>query len=194
MNKLALLIMVIAPGISVLAQNESPSQLTDRDTVLTSSSLQEESETEMKENHANDMTLDDKGNLYITDSKAHVIYKIDAKGVHTVFMDYSAFGVAGVGLNGITYHPDGYLLVSHNVNRDLWKVPVDNPTRVSKVIIHDFFPGANGLHLDENNNLILIHHYKRKGDTEFHLTSVDHWKSARVIARTQIVDQLSAKK
>lgn len=60
----------------------------------------------------NDLTIDPHGNIYITDSFTLAIYKVDSAGNAELFLLDEAFAsVAGVGLNGIVYHPDGYLLV-----------------------------------------------------------------------------------
>jgi DNA-binding beta-propeller fold protein YncE len=55
-----------------------------------------------KGNHfANDLTLDDKGNVYVTDSFSPVIYKIDLKDKATVFAESDLFTTKDIGLNGI---------------------------------------------------------------------------------------------
>ncbi|MET0464823.1 MAG: hypothetical protein ABW007_16795, partial [Chitinophagaceae bacterium] len=89
---------------------------------------------------ANDLTFDDKGNIYITDSYSPVIYKVQA-GKAAVFAQSTWFSSAGVGLNGIVWHPAGFLLVTNNGNGNLLKVDISDPARISKVKINQFFPG-----------------------------------------------------
>ena len=102
---------------------------------------------------ANDLTMDNQGNIYITDSYSPVIYRVDARGMATVFAENKLFSSAGVGLNGIVMHPDGYLIVANNGSGALLKVPINSPGNVSAVKINQFFPGADGLLLDQQNNL-----------------------------------------
>jgi sugar lactone lactonase YvrE len=136
---------------------------------------------------ANDLAFDDKGNIYITDSYSPVIYKVDSAGKASVFAQSSWFAAVGTGLNGIVYHPSGYLLVAHNANGQLLKVDVREPQRIGKVKVNQFFPGADGLLLDENKELILV---QNKGVNKiFRLVSTDNWGNAKVIAATQAKDR-----
>jgi sugar lactone lactonase YvrE len=136
---------------------------------------------------ANDLALDDKGNIYITDSYSPVIYKVDADGKASVFSQSNWFAAVGTGLNGIVYHPSGYLLVAHNANGQLLKVDIREPQRIGKVKINQFFPGADGLLLDDNKELVLI---QNKGVNKiFRLVSADNWVTAKVTAATQAKDR-----
>jgi sugar lactone lactonase YvrE len=126
----------------------------------------------------NDLTLDDKGNLYVTDSYSPVIYKIDQSGTATVWAKSDRFKSSSIGLNGIAYHPEGFLLVAHNTDGCILKVDLKNPSKVQKVDIPTFFPGADGLWVDEKRNLILV---QNKGVNKvFKLTSTDGWNSATI--------------
>jgi hypothetical protein len=63
------------------------------------------------------------------------------------------------------------------------KVDVAEPTRVVRVKVPQFFPGADGLLLDGNNNLLLI---QNKGvNRVFKLTSTDNWQNASLSAATE---------
>ncbi|MEJ7682455.1 MAG: hypothetical protein WKG06_32305 [Segetibacter sp.] len=57
---------------------------------------------------ANDLTLDNGGNIYITDSYSPVIYKVDANGKASVFAASDLFKGEDVGLNGIVFNPKGF--------------------------------------------------------------------------------------
>ena len=62
-------------------------------------------------NHfANDITLDDAGNKYITDSYSPVIYRIDSAGNASVFVENDLFKGMGIGLNGIAWSKAGICL------------------------------------------------------------------------------------
>jgi sugar lactone lactonase YvrE len=138
---------------------------------------------------ANDLTVDNNGNIYITDSFSPVIYKVDSSGKASVFAQNILFGAVGVGLNGIVWHSAGFLLVNNNSNGNLLKVDLRDPGQVSKVKINQFFPGADGLLLDAQNNLLLV---QNKGVNKvFRLSSKDNWSTAQVMAATQASDLFS---
>ena len=139
---------------------------------------------------ANDLALDDKGNIYITDSYSPVIYKVDGDGNASVFSQSEWFGSVGVGLNGIVWHPGNFLLVANNGSGCLLKVDIKDPSQILKTKIDQFFPGADGLLLDKENNLLLV---QNKGVNKiFKLKSADNtWRQASVIASTQAKDRFS---
>ncbi len=137
----------------------------------------------------NDLTLDAKGNIYITDSYSPVIYKVDASGEASLFAQSAWFGSPGIGLNGIAWHPSGFLLVANNGSGQLLKVDVSDPRRVAKVMTKQFFPGADGLILDDQQNLILA---QNKGTNKiFKLSSTDNWQMATVVGATQARDMFN---
>lgn len=136
---------------------------------------------------ANDLTLDDKGNIYITDSYSPVIYKVDAQMKASVLTRSDLFKSEDVGLNGIVWHPDGYLIVAHNSNGQLFKIDLAQPDRVSKIQIKTFFPGADGLLWDAGGNLVLV---QNKGVHKvFQLMSGDNWQTAEIKAYTLMTDR-----
>ena len=131
----------------------------------------------------NDLTMDKKGNLYLTDSYSPVIYKVEEKsGKASVFAQSPWFTSQGVGLNGIVFHPNGYLIVANYGAGQLFKVDVADPRRIGKVQTMQFFPGADGLMLDDKQNLVLA---QNKGVNKiFRLASTDNWATAKVIEAT----------
>ena len=107
---------------------------------------------------ANDIAVDNLGNSYVTDSYAPIIYKIDTQGTASVFLENTALAApAGTfGLNGIVYHPDGYLLVAKSDEGVLIKVPLNNPTGFSKVAATGLnLTGDDGLQLYDNTTLLV---------------------------------------
>jgi sugar lactone lactonase YvrE len=108
---------------------------------------------------ANDIAVDGAGNAYVTDSFAPIIYKIDAQGAASVFLENSALGAAAgaFGLNGIVYHPDGYLIVAKSDEGALIKVPLTNPGGFTKVTTTGLtLTGDDGLQLLDNNTLLVV--------------------------------------
>lgn len=135
---------------------------------------------------ANDLTFDNKGNIYITDSFSPVIYSIDANGKAGVFAESELFKSIAVGLNGITWHPKGFLLAVNNSNGSVLKIPIGSKEAPTLVKVPQFFPGADGLLVDAAGNLILV---QNKGVNKvFKLSSTDNWATATVIASTAAAD------
>lgn len=136
---------------------------------------------------ANDLAFDDKGNAYITDSYSPVIYKVDAQGKASVFAENELFKGEDVGLNGITYHPQGFLLTVNNATGAILKVDINNPAMVTKVKIDQLFPGADGLLWDGQGNLVLIQNESL--DKANQIASTDGWTTAKIKAATSILDR-----
>ncbi|MDQ2795348.1 MAG: SMP-30/gluconolactonase/LRE family protein, partial [Bacteroidota bacterium] len=106
---------------------------------------------------ANDIAVDKDGNAYITDSMSPIIYKVDAQGTATVFLENAQLsGGTGFGLNGIVYHPDGYLLTAKTSDGTLFKVPLANPAGFTTVAKTQSLMGADGLLLTDNNTLLVV--------------------------------------
>jgi len=108
---------------------------------------------------ANDIAVDAAGNAYVTDSFAPIIYKIDAQGTASVFLENSALAApsGSFGLNGIVYHPDGYLIVAKSDEGALIKVPLSNPANFTKVNTTGLvLTGDDGLQLINNTTLLVV--------------------------------------
>lgn len=137
---------------------------------------------------ANDLVLDEKGNLYITDSYSPVIYKVDASDKASLLVEHPLFRGGDVGLNGIAYKP-GFLIVVNNSNGAILKVSLADPKNVTVVKVDQFFPGADGLLWDDKGNLLLI---QNKGvNMVYQLNSTDDWKTAKIIATTKGTDRFA---
>jgi sugar lactone lactonase YvrE len=126
---------------------------------------------------ANDIAVDAQGNAYITDSLSPIIYKVDAQGVATVFLENPQLsGGTGFGLNGIVYHPDGYLLVAKSNDGTLYKVPIANPTSFTAVTSSQSLVGADGMLLLDNTTLLVV---AGSQNTVFRMASTDAWATTR---------------
>ncbi|GAB3635715.1 SMP-30/gluconolactonase/LRE family protein [Hymenobacter arcticus] len=143
---------------------------------------------------ANDIAIDNQGSAYVTDSFAPVIYKVtfDSKGVGAGTIFSTATDTATVaaltapagkfGLNGIVYHPNGYLLVANSAKGTLLKVTVPTlptpsqpnplPIRVTKVTLPAGLSllNADGLQLIANTTLLAVCNTQGK---VYQLTSTD---------------------
>ncbi|MCB2409816.1 SMP-30/gluconolactonase/LRE family protein [Hymenobacter lucidus] len=133
------------------------------------------------QNHfANDIAVDAQGNAYITDSLSPIIYKVDAQGNASIFLENAQLsGGTGFGLNGIVFHPDGYLLVAKANDGTLFKVPVSNPASFTKVTVPatQSLTGADGLLLFDAQTLLLVSGSQAR---VLRLTSTDAWVTAGV--------------
>jgi len=134
-------------------------------------------------NHlANGMTLDSEGNVYVTDSFSPVIYKINTSGHASIFLESDQFLGEGINLNGIVFHPDGYLVAVKKGEGVLFKIPLDKPQDFSVIKSSRKFIGGDGLVLLNNKALIVIANRAAGEITEtvFSLTSTDDWESTQV--------------
>lgn len=128
---------------------------------------------------ANDLTMDNSGNLYVTDSFSPVIYKIDLAGNASLFFEAPDLAGTGFGFNGIELHPDGYLLVAKYNDGTLYKVPLADANSYSHVILPQAYHGADGLLLKEATQLILIANASTEATNQsVLLQSTDGWATA----------------
>lgn len=138
----------------------------------------------------NDVTSDADGNAYVTDSPAGAIYKVSLDGEAAVFLQDDRFVDQPVGINGIEFHPDGYLLVGVAGGPPaLYKVPLDDPAAMTQIETN--MPvGNDGLILHPDGTLIVagadLHDSPDFPDWEwvtFNLSSDDDWQTATVTQR-----------
>jgi len=128
---------------------------------------------------ANDIAVDADGNIYITDSFSPIIYKVDATGSASIFLEDDAFAPLSVGemagLNGIVFHPDGYLIVSKMDEGVLFKIPVADPANFT-TITSAALPG-DGLLLTKDNKLVVMAPTLNKA---YLVSSTNAWATATV--------------
>jgi sugar lactone lactonase YvrE len=130
----------------------------------------------------NDMTVDDQGNIYVTDSFSPVIYKVDKAYKASIFAESESFKGEGFNLNGIVYHPKGYLLVAKYNDGSLWKVSVKNPKDITQIRLKEPYSGLDGLVLISENEVVGI---QNNGADKVHkFTTSDDWKTASTVTVT----------
>ena len=134
----------------------------------------------------NDIAVDANGNIYITDSFSPVIYKLDTNYVASIFSTNTLFQPKPneFGLNGIVFHPDGYLLVAKTDTSKLLKIALSNPDNITEVT-GTAFSAPDGIELDKNNNLVVVENGLALGKT-YTLSSKNNWTSASQISETSI--------
>ncbi|KAF3560404.1 hypothetical protein F2Q69_00010270 [Brassica cretica] len=74
--------------------------------------------------------VDEHGNAYVTDAKGSKIWKVDVSGELVSTIESPLFTPPGwynnlVALNGIVYHPDGFLIVIHTFSGLLYKIDLN---------------------------------------------------------------------
>jgi hypothetical protein len=128
----------------------------------------------------NGLALDAAGNAYITDSLSPAIYEVDAAGNPSLFLQSAQFTGEGINLNGVVVHPDGYLLVIKKSDGSLFKVPLNEPTRFSRVAITERFVGGDGLVLTGRRELLIVSNQvpHQAANSASALSSDDGWASA----------------
>jgi sugar lactone lactonase YvrE len=122
----------------------------------------------------NDIAIDSTGTAYVTDSFSPIIYKIDPDYNASIFLQNDSFTGKGFNLNGIVVKDD-YLVVAKSSDGELFKVPLNDPEKFSKINIAEKLPGADGLLWGNDGSLIVIAHEK-----VFKLGSTDNWTSATI--------------
>ncbi|WP_342619219.1 hypothetical protein [Rhodoferax sp. GW822-FHT02A01] len=125
---------------------------------------------------ANDLAVDAAGNVYITDSFAPVIYRVDTKGQASVFAQSDLFKGEGFNLNGIVAHPDGYLLVNKYNSGEVFRISIRNGADIQRVSLPEAVNGADGMQLRDKDHLVLVEGAGSNQVVE--LVSRDGWKSA----------------
>ncbi|MBZ4041113.1 SMP-30/gluconolactonase/LRE family protein [Flavobacterium hibisci] len=134
----------------------------------------------------NDVAVDNNGNIYITDSFSPIIYKIDTNYNASVFSKNTLFQPKPneFGLNGIVFHPDGYLLAVKTDTSKLLKIALSDPEKITEVT-GTAFSAPDGIELDKNNNLVIVENGLGLGKTHT-FKSTDNWSSAAKINETNI--------
>ncbi len=127
-------------------------------------------------NFANDVTLAPDGTAYVTDSFSPVIYKVAPDGTGSVLVrDNDKLGSPGFGLNGIVYHPNGFLIVANTGQSKLYKVDLKNGNAITEITGTGALPG-DGLTL-LNGDLYVV----TGGTRVAQVRSNDNWQMASIV-------------
>jgi sugar lactone lactonase YvrE len=121
---------------------------------------------------ANDVAVSKAGVAYVTDSRMKIVYKVDKYYRASVLID---FGVdAEFGLNGIEYHPAGYLILASPGSGQLIRVPVDNPSLIDLDVPAT---GVDGIVWASDGSLAGVSNNRSRA---VKYRSDDNWRSARL--------------
>jgi sugar lactone lactonase YvrE len=141
---------------------------------------------------ANDVTVGPDGTAYVTDSLSPVVYRVDLDGNATVLVENELLTGQPIGLNGIDYHPDGYLLVALMGAQSMARIPLDAPDELTEVALSEPLVG-DGLALRFDGTLVVVGS-SIGGDGSpvpevLLLRSMDGWSTAEVSARATTPSQ-----
>lgn len=139
---------------------------------------------------ANGITLDDNGNVYVTDSLAPVIYKVTPDGVPSIFLRSAEFEGEGISLNGIAYHPNGYFILAKKSEGRLFKVPADNPREFTEIELPERLLGVDGVLVVDEREIVVVANTASGVSTNaaFSIDSDDEWKSGKITGKYQFGD------
>jgi sugar lactone lactonase YvrE len=133
-----------------------------------------EDRTEQTVFFANDATVDDRGIIYVSDTRTGAIYRVDesyqASLLHR-FEPSEAFSP-----NGLVYHPSGYLLVAGR--ESLYKLPLDEPASASQVRLPEPVSGADGVVWWSDGRLAIV---ANRANRVVVFESSDEWLSAELV-------------
>jgi sugar lactone lactonase YvrE len=132
---------------------------------------------------ANDVTVDADGNAYLTDTMTSAIYKVTPDYQASVLHRFTALA-DGAQLNGIEYHPNGYLLVAAGAL--LFKVPLANPDGATQVNVAQPVPGQDGIVWAADGTLAAVSNSEQQ---VVKLKSGDDWASAQRAGVATLVGQ-----
>ena len=125
---------------------------------------------------ANDVAISAAGTAFVTDSPMNIVYRVDRYYQPSVLLDLGSD--AGFNLNGIEYHPAGYLLVAALGTGQILKVPVNNPGNWSIVDLDFSAAGVDGLVWAGDGTLVVT---SNSNSRVVKFRSDDNWRSARVV-------------
>ncbi|MCE7005807.1 SMP-30/gluconolactonase/LRE family protein [Kibdelosporangium philippinense] len=100
----------------------------------------------------NDLAVDWSGNAYVTDPEGDTIYKVDVNGIATPFITDARLS-GGLGMNGVVWHPAGFLLVVHYTNGKLFKVTRNG---ITEVAMNKSLIGADGIAFQRDGSLAVV--------------------------------------
>ena len=138
---------------------------------------------------ANDIAVDDEGNVFITDSFSPIIYQVDPEGTPSILLEDEQFAGEGFNLNGIVVHPDNFLIVADSNDGLLFRVPLDNPEQFTQIEIDQTLINADGLLLaDEDELIVVTNSINNQPNQVFSLQSNDNFESAEIVEQFNLGD------
>ena len=129
---------------------------------------------------ANDVAVGSDGSAYITDTQTNVVYRVGPDNVASVLYRFPA--TEGLALNGIVFHPSGYLLVTGGAK--LYKMPISNPADVTEVRLPLELLGQDGMLWMADGRLAVVSNSQNR---VVGLKSSDDWATAQMNGEAKFV-------
>jgi sugar lactone lactonase YvrE len=135
---------------------------------------------------ANDLAIGPDGTAYVTDPGGDTLYTVDTAGHASVLVQSPRFAGTGFTLNGIVWHPGGYLLVVRYDAGILFRIPLRDPSHFTEVRLDRPLVGGDGMALRPDGALVVSTNTlgSTGEDAEQVLRSGDGWASAHEVSRT----------
>ncbi|KAK2649667.1 hypothetical protein Ddye_017156 [Dipteronia dyeriana] len=133
---------------------------------------------------ADDVAVDGEGNAYVTDVKSNKIWKVGVDGQLLSIIRSPLFAPKEwyknlFGLNGIVYHPDGFLIVIHTMTGNLLKIDLAKGEEVKLIEV-----SGGALALGDGIELLSPTKLVVAGNPTARLVeSYDGWRTASVVAK-----------
>jgi sugar lactone lactonase YvrE len=132
---------------------------------------------------ANDVAVDHAGNAYVTDPASDALYRVDRDGRATVLARDPRLGSDTIGLNGIVWHPKGFVLAVRYDTGALFKITRSG--EISEVVLNRPLVGGDGMDLRPDGSLAVVtNSLGAPGEAAVGvLRSSDDWRTARTTHR-----------
>lgn len=130
---------------------------------------------------ADDVAVDSEGNAYVTDARAGKLWKVGADGkllkvIENPILTQKKWYKKIVQLNGIVYHPNGYLLVIHTFSGNLYKIKIGEKEEIKLVSVAEgSLKFGDGLDLLSPTKLVVASNPSKL------VESNDDWETAKIV-------------
>ena len=132
----------------------------------------------------NDLAIDWFGNAYVTDPGSDTIFRVSLDGTVKPQVSDPRLGDPSFGLNGIVWHPAGYLLTVRYLDGKLMRISLRDNS-VSEVRLAEPITGGDGMSLRPDGRLVVVTNgFGAPGkDAVTVLRPGGMWTSATVVSR-----------
>lgn len=122
---------------------------------------------------ANDAAIGPDGTAYVTDTMTNVIYRVAPDNTASVLYRFPA--AKDLAINGIVFHPSGFLIVAGGTK--LYKVPVGNPISAAEITLPEELTGQDGMLWGADGRLVIVSNNQQR---IVGLRTTDDWATAQL--------------